>query len=44
MTFVDVNECLESICKPKDTCFVPERLNEYECNGKDATYLEKRKD
>lgn len=29
----DVNECLEKNCLPKDICFEPESLNEYECNG-----------
>ncbi|XP_065929812.1 tolloid-like protein 2 [Magallana gigas] len=29
----DVNECLEKNCSPRDICFEPESLNEFECNG-----------
>uniref|UniRef100_K1RF01 CUB domain-containing protein n=1 Tax=Magallana gigas TaxID=29159 RepID=K1RF01_MAGGI len=31
--FDDVNECLEKNCSPRDICFEPESLNEFECNG-----------
>lgn len=37
----DVNECLEKNCSPRDICFEPESLNEYECNGHAET-TEKR--
>nr|XP_034331890.1 dorsal-ventral patterning protein tolloid-like [Crassostrea gigas] len=37
----DINECLEKNCSPREICFEPESLNEYECNGH-ATTTEKR--
>nr|XP_034334837.1 uncharacterized protein LOC117691997 [Crassostrea gigas] len=37
----DVNECLEKNCSPRDICFEPESLNEFECNGHAET-TEKR--
>lgn len=39
--FTDFNECLEKNCSPRDICFEPESLNEFECNGHAET-TEKR--
>uniref|UniRef100_A0A8W8JIL0 CUB domain-containing protein n=1 Tax=Magallana gigas TaxID=29159 RepID=A0A8W8JIL0_MAGGI len=41
MDIHNINECLEKNCSPREICFEPESLNEYECNGH-ATTTEKR--